>query len=99
MRLRMLRVSLGEANMRKLGLGIVLAGMLLAGGARAGTVSGQEFNVQELLSDCKTPTDDPRNFYCLGVATGVEGVMIMNGAMLPSVRPGMSEMNAFLATS
>jgi hypothetical protein len=65
-----------EGNMKKLGVAIVLAGVLLAGGVRADDTL---CTVQTLYRDCTAASEDPRQLYCLGVMAGVSATLDING--------------------
>jgi hypothetical protein len=80
--------------MKRLCVGLVLAGMLVGGGARADDLKR---DVQELLDHCKTPDASRWAHYCFGVIEGVGEMMSVNGLMLKNLRGSEADAIARLA--
>ena len=62
--------------MKRLCVGLVLAGMLVARGARADEVS---ISIQKLIWECNGPPGSPAATFCSGYVAGVSETMTVNG--------------------
>jgi hypothetical protein len=82
--------------MRKLALGVLLAGTLVAGGAQAQNSLGL-FLTQQLYEECQMADSTPEKRHCAGLIEGMSDMMMYNALLLTQMILSKSDAHDLLS--